>query len=61
MTDRKKLSEWAKLRGIRVYNHALLDNVSDSEFEERIALAIEDAYMAGLRRGAATLEERLGA
>ncbi len=59
--DREKPSEWAWKRGIRVYNYALLGQVSDSEFELRIGSAIEEAYNEGARRGAATLEERLGA
>jgi hypothetical protein len=54
-------AEWYQIRGARVYNYALIDRVSDSEFELRIARAIEDAYAAGFRRGAQTLEERLGA
>jgi hypothetical protein len=57
----RKPSEWAMIRGAHVYNHALLDRVSDGEFEDRIALAIEDAYLAGFRRGRQTLEEELGA
>ena len=54
-------SAWAWKRGIRVYNYALLDNVSDSEFEERIGKAIEEAYTEGMRRGMETREEKLGA
>ena len=59
--DDRKPSEWALIRGCRVHNYALCDGLSDSETERRIALAIEDAYYEGLRRGAQTLEERLGA
>ena len=40
---------------------ALLDNVTDSQFEERIGRAIEDAYWRGVERGRQTLEEQLGA
>lgn len=61
MTDARQPAEWAALRGARVYNQALLDRVSDGEFEDRIACAIEDAYWEGVRRGRRTLEEELGA
>jgi hypothetical protein len=57
----KKPSNWAKMRGIRVYNYALLDDVTDSEFESRIAAAVDQAFEDGMRRGMQTLEERLGA
>lgn len=59
--ERKKPTEWAHIRGVRVYNYALLDNVTDSQFEERIGRAIEDAYWKGVERGRQTLEEQLGA
>lgn len=63
--ERKKPAEHFLIRGVRVYNWALLDDVTDSQFEERIGRAIEDAYNAGyargFRRGAQTLEEQLGA
>ncbi len=59
--ERRKPTEWAKKRGVRVYNYALLDRVSDSEFEDRIGRAIEDAYWQGVARGRETLEEQLGA
>lgn len=59
--ERRKPAHWAHLRGIRVYNYALLDGANDSEFEERIGLAIEDAYWQGVARGRQTLEEQLGA
>lgn len=58
-------TEWAHIRGVRVYNYALLDNATDSQFEERIGRAVEDAYWKGYERGFArgreTLEEQLGA
>jgi hypothetical protein len=59
--DDRQPCEWALIRGCRVYNYALIDQLSDSEFERRIALAIEDAYVAGVRRGRQSLEEQLGA
>ncbi len=61
----RKPAQWAWIRGCRVYNYALIDQVGDSEFELRIGRAIEDAYNIGyergFRRGAQTLEEQLGA
>lgn len=63
--EQKTPSERFMIRGARVYNWALLDRVTDSQFEDRIGRAIEDAYNAGFergfRRGAQTLEEMLGA
>lgn len=63
--DNRTPAEWALIRGCRVYNDALLDEVHNgiqaSEWERRIALAIQDAYIEGLRRGRQTLEEQLGA
>lgn len=65
MTETQKAkrqpAEWALRRGAYVYNRALLDRVSDSEFEDRIAAAIEQAYWKGVERGRQTLEEQLGA
>jgi hypothetical protein len=63
------LGTWAQMYGIRVYNYALIDMVSgaacdgshDSEMERRIGYAIQDAYERGFRRGAETLEMKLGA
>lgn len=63
--DDRKPAEWALLRGCRIYNYALVDEVNGlmqaHDWENAIALAIQDAYEEGLRRGAQTLEERLGA
>ena len=63
--EKEKPAQWAHVRGVRVYNYALLDDVTDSQFEERIGRAIQtayaDGYDRGFRRGAETLEERLGA
>lgn len=58
---KRQTAEWALRRGAYVYNRALLDNVSDSEFEDRIGAAIEEAYWRGVARGRQTLEEQLGA
>lgn len=60
-TPISKPAEWARRRGARVYNEALLADVSDSEFEDRIAYAIENAYLQGVEHGRQTLEEQLGA
>jgi hypothetical protein len=57
----EKLSRWALMRGALVYNDALLNDDTDSEFERRIALAVQQAWQEGFRRGAETLEEQLGA
>lgn len=63
--DDRKPAEWALLRGARLYNYALIDEVHGhmqaSDWENAIALAIQDAYAEGIRRGAQTLEEKLGA
>lgn len=63
--DDRKPAEWALIRGCRLYNYALVDEVNGHmracDWENAIALAIQDAYAEGLRRGAQTLEERLGA
>ena len=64
------LGTWAQMYGIRVYNYALIDiahgrleaeRSGDSELERRIGYAIQDAYERGFRRGAETLEMKLGA
>ena len=63
--DDRKPAEWALLRGCRLYNYALVDEVNGHmqarDWENATALAIQDAYAEGVRRGAQTLEERLGA
>ena len=63
--DDRKPAEWALLRGCRLYNHALVDEVNGlmqaQDWENAIALAIQDAYEEGVRRGAQTLDEKLGA
>lgn len=56
-----KIPEWALRQAARVYNLALIDDVSDREFEDRIAAAIEKAYLKGVERGHRTQEEWLGA
>ncbi len=62
---KRKVSEWAMLRGCRVYNDALIDEVHHGlqadDWEHRIAVAIEDALQEGVRIGRRTLEEQLGA
>ncbi len=57
----KKFEHWALILGIKVYNDALAEGASDSEFEQRIGAAIADAYLKGFAAGAQTLEQRLGA
>ncbi len=63
--DDRKPSEWALIRGCRIYNYALIDEVNGHmqarDWENAIALAIQDAYMEGVRRGRRTIEEELGA
>ncbi len=63
--DDRKPAEWALIRGCRLYNHALVDEVHGlmkaRDWENAIALAIQDAYAEGVRRGRQTLEEQLGA
>ncbi len=63
--DDRKPAEWALLRGCRLYNYALIDEVNGHmqarDWENAIALAIQDAYAEGVRRGRQTLEEQLGA
>lgn len=63
--DERKPAEWALIRGCRLYNYALVDEANGHmqarDWENAIALAIQDAYAEGVRRGAQTLEERLGA
>ena len=62
---KREPSEWALVRGVRVYNYALIDEVHHGiqadEWERRIAVAIEDAYVEGVRRGRQSIEEQLGA
>ena len=59
--DERKPANWALLRGCRLYNHALVDEVNGlmqaRDWENAIALAIQDAYAEGVRRGAMTPEE----
>ena len=61
----RKVSQWALLRGCRVYNYALLDElhhgINAGDWEQRIAVAIEDALHEGIRIGRQSLEEKLGA
>lgn len=63
--DDRKPAEWALLRGVYLYNAALMDELNGHmqarDWENAIALAIQDAYADGVRRGAQMLEERLGA
>ncbi len=63
--DERKPAEWALIRGCRLYNYALIDEVNGHmqarDWENAIALAIQDAYAEGVRRGAQTREEQLGA
>lgn len=59
--DGKPLCRWAMMYGVRVHNYAMIDDASDSETEERIGRAIQDAYQRGFRDGAETIERKLGA